>query len=209
MLSAVHRCSGVTLWLWDRNFVCPEACQGTQVAAFTCWDIYSLFIYQVAPATRSQPALEGLSIHFSSFRCPLQNTTVLHFSNCRVCFPTKSLLQEGCFYGKLQAILYSLWWQQAQLESIQEIPNGPLFWTQRPDLWIPSEEELRRLVPPERTTFNPTSMEHMLVIQELRCRHMVRECTQDVVPPPVLPRQDPHDWRYLKRKKEEYSDSES
>ncbi|XP_071684703.1 uncharacterized protein [Lolium perenne] len=149
MLSAVHRCSGVTLWLWDRNFVCPEACQGTQVAAFTCWDIYSLFIYQVAPATRSQPALEGLSIHFSSFRCPLQNTTVLHFSNCRVCFPTKSLLQEGCFYGKLQAILYSLWWQQAQLESIQEIPNGPLFWTQRPDLWIPSEEELRRLVPPE------------------------------------------------------------
>ncbi|XP_071684702.1 uncharacterized protein [Lolium perenne] len=169
MLSAVHRCSGVTLWLWDRNFVCPEACQGTQVAAFTCW------ILQYSTSATAEYV-----------------------------FPQKVCSKKDA-----------------------EIPNGPLFWTQRPDLWIPSEEELRRLVPPEmeycvsydscfcekdemnRTTFNPTSMEHMLVIQELRCRHMVRECTQDVVPPPVLPRQDPHDWRYLKRKKEEYSDSES
>ncbi|CAM0909223.1 unnamed protein product [Alopecurus aequalis] len=32
---------------------------------------------------------------------------------------------------------------------LKKIPNGPLFYTQRPDFRIPSEEELRRLVPPE------------------------------------------------------------
>uniref|UniRef100_A0ACD6A6H9 Uncharacterized protein n=1 Tax=Avena sativa TaxID=4498 RepID=A0ACD6A6H9_AVESA len=32
---------------------------------------------------------------------------------------------------------------------LKKVPNGPLFWTQRPDFRIPSEEELRRLVPPE------------------------------------------------------------
>ena len=35
----------------------------------------------------------------------------------------------------------------------QKIPNGPLFYTQRPDFRIPSEEELRRLVPPESVSF--------------------------------------------------------
>nr|XP_051203565.1 transcription initiation factor TFIID subunit 1 isoform X4 [Lolium perenne] len=32
---------------------------------------------------------------------------------------------------------------------LKKIPNGHLFWTQRPDFRIPSEEEVRRLVPPE------------------------------------------------------------